>query len=187
MPVTISSRPSSTDSASNCGPRPGPWCRATSPRGDVRSSPSSSPSSSCVSGDMETFVARAHELGVRHRERGALASTTRLVEQALTAALAAVLEDGWDEPTAQAWHRLYCLMSETMLEGSAGIALRPPAALTPRTAARPRAGRDRSRRASSRRAAGGCRPCASTRTAGRRCRDSTSPARQATRPRARDR
>ena len=79
----------------------------------------------CVSGDMDTFVARAHELGVRHRERGALREHYEVVEQALTAALSAVLEDGWDEPTAQAWHRLYCLMSETMLEGSAGIAFVP--------------------------------------------------------------
>jgi nitric oxide dioxygenase len=76
---------------------------------------------SCVS-DMDTFVARAHEIGVRHRERGALREHYEIVEQALTAALAAVLEDEWDEPTAQAWHRLYCLMAETMLEGSAGIA-----------------------------------------------------------------
>jgi len=75
--------------------------------------------------DMDAFVARAHELGVRHRERGALREHYEIVEQALTAALAAVLEDRWDQPTARAWHRLYCLMAETMLEGSAGIAFCP--------------------------------------------------------------
>lgn len=76
--------------------------------------------------DMGTFVAHAHELGVRHRERGAHREQYQIVERAVTHALATVLADEWDEPTAQAWHRLYCLMQETMLEGSAGVAFQRP-------------------------------------------------------------
>ena len=76
--------------------------------------------------DMDGFVARAHALGVRHRSAGALREHYDQVEVALMSALAAALGDEWDEPTAQAWHRLYRLMAETMLEGSAGIAFVAP-------------------------------------------------------------
>ncbi len=60
-------------------------------------------------------------------------------------------------------------------------------ALTLRSRGRRRAGRARSRRASRRCAAGGCRPCAWTRTADQRCHDSRGPGRRAARPRARAR
>jgi nitric oxide dioxygenase len=76
--------------------------------------------------DMDGFVARAHALGVRHRSAGALREHYAQVEVALMSALAAALDDQWDQSTAQAWHRLYRLMAETMLEGSAGIAFVAP-------------------------------------------------------------
>ena len=75
--------------------------------------------------DMDAFVARAHALGVQHRSHGAHRLHYDQVETALMVALAAALDSRWDEPTAQAWHRLYRLMAETMLEGSAGIAFAP--------------------------------------------------------------
>jgi nitric oxide dioxygenase len=76
--------------------------------------------------DLDTFVARAHELGVMHRNWGASREHYDTVEEALTCALEGVLGDQWDEPTAHAWHRLYRLMAETMLEGSAGVAFVAP-------------------------------------------------------------
>ena len=76
--------------------------------------------------DLDAFVARAHELGVMHRGWGATREHYDIVEEALSCALEAVLGDRWDEPTAHAWHRLYRLMAETMLEGSAGVAFVEP-------------------------------------------------------------
>ncbi len=73
-------------------------------------------------------MARAHELGVMHRGRGAAREHYDIIEAALNSALEAVLGERYDEPTAHAWHRLYRLMAETMLEGSAGVAFVAPAA-----------------------------------------------------------
>ena len=75
---------------------------------------------------LDDFVCRAHELGVRNRGLGATREHYEMVEEALSGAFEAVLGDRWDPPTAQAWHRLYRLMAETMLEGSAGVAFVAP-------------------------------------------------------------
>lgn len=75
--------------------------------------------------DLDAFVARAHELGARHRAQGAAREHYALVEPAIMSALAAVLGDRWCGATASAWHRLHQLMAETMLEGSTGAAFVP--------------------------------------------------------------
>ena len=72
--------------------------------------------------DLDAFVARAHELGALHREQGAAREHYVLIEPAIMDALAAVFGDRWCCATAHAWHRLYQLMAETMLEGSTGAA-----------------------------------------------------------------
>jgi hemoglobin-like flavoprotein len=76
--------------------------------------------------DLDAFVARAHELGVMHRGWGASREHYDTIEEALSCALEATLGERYDEPTAHAWHRLYRLMAETMLEGSAGVAFVAP-------------------------------------------------------------
>ena len=86
--------------------------------------------------------------------------------------LAAVLDAGWDTATAAAWHRMFRLMAETMLEGSVTGAFSHPGL---RSRAQSRGDPGPSRRTSRRCAAGGCRPCGSRGTAGPRCHDSTGP------------
>jgi hypothetical protein len=79
---------------------------------------------SCVSGDMDTFVARAHELGVRHREQGPCASTTRSSSRRSPRLSPRCSRMGGTADGSGLAPPLL-LMSETMLEGSAGIAFVP--------------------------------------------------------------
>ena len=48
------------------------------------------------------------------------------MERALLLAFADLLGPRWDRPTLLAWQRLYRLMAETMLEGSAGTVFGAP-------------------------------------------------------------
>jgi hemoglobin-like flavoprotein len=70
--------------------------------------------------DLPVFVERARDLGARHHRYGVRPSHYEVAEQALLGALADVLGPAWSPATMFAWQRLYRLMAETMLEGSAG-------------------------------------------------------------------
>jgi hemoglobin-like flavoprotein len=72
--------------------------------------------------DLPAFVRRARGLGATHRRCGVRARHYEQVEQLLFAVLADALGPAWDEPTMLAWRRLFRLITETMLEGSAGPA-----------------------------------------------------------------
>ncbi len=70
--------------------------------------------------DLPAFVERARDLGARHHRYGVRPDHYEVAEQALLGALADVLGPAWSPATVLAWQRLYRLLAETMLEGSAG-------------------------------------------------------------------
>ncbi len=57
--------------------------------------------------------------GARHVAYGVRAADYQTVGDALFAALAAVLGDGFDAQTREAWMLAYNIVAETMLEGAA--------------------------------------------------------------------
>lgn len=73
---------------------------------------------------LDSFVDRARALGVRYRQQGVRVEHYEAIETALMRTLASFLDAGWDTATAAAWHRMFRLMAETMLEGSATGAFR---------------------------------------------------------------
>ncbi len=73
---------------------------------------------------LDSFVDRARALGARYRQQGVRAEHYEAIETALMRTLATFLDAGWDSATAAAWHRMFRLMAETMLEGSATGAFR---------------------------------------------------------------
>ena len=73
---------------------------------------------------LDSFVDRARALGARYRQQGVRAEHYEAIETALMRTLATFLDAGWDTATAAAWHRMFRLMAETMLEGSATGAFR---------------------------------------------------------------
>lgn len=73
-----------------------------------------------VASDLEGFVARAKELGARHRGYGVRVHDYASVKVALIHALAAALGEAWSDQTEAAWTKLYDLVAETMLEGATG-------------------------------------------------------------------
>jgi hemoglobin-like flavoprotein len=68
---------------------------------------------------LDELLSHTRALGARHAGYGVRAADYQTVGSALLAALAAVLGDGFDGPTRQAWALAYNLMAETMLEGAA--------------------------------------------------------------------
>lgn len=75
--------------------------------------------------DLDTFVEEARALGSRHHRYGARRVHYGLVEDALIGTLAELAGDDWNEATATAWHRLYNLIAESMIEGSASHLFEP--------------------------------------------------------------
>ena len=80
-----------------------------------------------------TFAPTAAALGARHRGYGVRAAHYRLMGEALLAALAAALGDGWTDEVAEAWALAYNLTAETMMMGpwrspSALSSVSPPSA-----------------------------------------------------------
>ena len=65
--------------------------------------------------DLGALVARTAPLGARHVAYGVEPDHYELVGEALLAALAEVLGDGWDPATEEAWRYAYDLVAETML------------------------------------------------------------------------
>ena len=65
------------------------------------------------------LLAHTHALGARHVSYGARAADYRTVGDALIAALAAELGEGFDDQTRHAWLMAYNLVAETMLDGAA--------------------------------------------------------------------
>ena len=63
----------------------------------------------------ETFAPRVSELAVRHNGYGVRPLHYRTVGQALIRALAAHLDEDWDEELEAAWRRAYNLVSEVMM------------------------------------------------------------------------
>ena len=63
----------------------------------------------------ETFAPRVGELAVRHNGYGVRPQHYRTVGQALIRALAAHLDEDWDEELEAAWRRAYNLVSELMM------------------------------------------------------------------------
>jgi hemoglobin-like flavoprotein len=68
---------------------------------------------------LDELLSHTRALGARHAGYGVRAADYQTVGNALCDALAAVLGDGFDGPTRQAWVLAYSLMAETMLEGAA--------------------------------------------------------------------
>ena len=65
------------------------------------------------------LLAHTRALGARHVGYGVRAADYQTVGDALFAALAAVLGDGFDAQTREAWILAYNIVAETMLEGAA--------------------------------------------------------------------
>jgi hemoglobin-like flavoprotein len=70
--------------------------------------------------DLPTFIEHARRLGARHHRYGVRPEHFELMEPALLEALRSVLGDEFTDDVERAWRRLYRLIAETMLEGSAG-------------------------------------------------------------------
>ena len=68
---------------------------------------------------LDELLGHTRALGARHAGYGVRAVDYQTVGDSLLAALAAVLGDGFDAETFQAWTIAYNLMAETMLEGAA--------------------------------------------------------------------
>ena len=68
---------------------------------------------------LDELLAHTRALGARHVGYGVRAADYQTVGAALIDALAAVLGDGFDRETQQAWALAYNLMAETMLDGAA--------------------------------------------------------------------
>ena len=68
---------------------------------------------------LDELLAHTRALGARHVGYGVRAADYPTVGAALIGALAAVLGDGFDPETRQAWVVAYNLMAETMLDGAA--------------------------------------------------------------------
>ena len=73
-----------------------------------------------VVGDLPAFIEHARRLGARHHAYGVRPESFEHMEHALMDALQSVLGDEFTEDVGRAWRRLYRLIAETMLEGSAG-------------------------------------------------------------------
>jgi hemoglobin-like flavoprotein len=69
--------------------------------------------------DLDTFIARASDLGARHHDYGVHVVDYTSVEDALLTGIAAVLGDDATDAVLGAWRRLYRLISETMIAGTA--------------------------------------------------------------------
>ena len=68
---------------------------------------------------LNELLAHTRALGARHAGYGVRAADYQTLGHALLAALAAVLGDGFDASTREAWALAYNLVAETMLEGAA--------------------------------------------------------------------
>jgi len=68
---------------------------------------------------LDELLGHTRALGARHVSYGVRAPDYQTVGAALLAALAAVLGEGFDAPTREAWTLAYNLVAETMLEGAA--------------------------------------------------------------------
>ena len=66
----------------------------------------------------ETFAPRVRELAVRHVSYGVQPHHYRAVGQALIRALAAHLDEGWDDDLEAAWRRAFNLVAELMMEAA---------------------------------------------------------------------
>lgn len=68
---------------------------------------------------LDELLAHTRALGARHLGYGARVADYQTVGAALFDALAAVLGDGFDPQTREAWVVAYNLVAETMLDGAA--------------------------------------------------------------------
>ena len=68
---------------------------------------------------LEELLVHTRALGARHAGYGVRVADYQTVHDSLVGALAAVLGDGFDAPTREAWSTAYNLVAETMLEGAA--------------------------------------------------------------------
>jgi hemoglobin-like flavoprotein len=65
------------------------------------------------------LLGHTRALGARHAGYGVRVADYETVRDALLGALEALLGDGFDAPTREAWGAAYNLVAETMLEGAA--------------------------------------------------------------------
>jgi hemoglobin-like flavoprotein len=68
--------------------------------------------------ELPSFLAQARTLGLRLQRRGIHAADYAFIGDALIAAIAAVVGDGWTVEIQEAWRRMYVLIVEAMLEGA---------------------------------------------------------------------
>jgi hemoglobin-like flavoprotein len=68
---------------------------------------------------LDELLTHTRALGARHVGYGVRTADYQTLGDALLAALAAVLGDGFDAATREAWALAYNLVAETMLEGAA--------------------------------------------------------------------
>jgi nitric oxide dioxygenase len=67
---------------------------------------------------LDEFREETNALGRRHHGYGVRAGHYRIMGDALLAALAAALGDGWDDETEEAWRMAFNLTAESMMEGA---------------------------------------------------------------------
>jgi hemoglobin-like flavoprotein len=67
---------------------------------------------------LDAFASNARSLGARHRDYGVRPAHYRLMGEALLAALAAALGEGWTAEVEEAWTLAYNLTAETMMIGA---------------------------------------------------------------------
>lgn len=79
-----------------------------------------------AAGDLPVFLPRARELGRRQQGAGVQTTDYPFLGEALLDAVRQVAGDDWTPEVADSWHRLFALVSETMLEGAAGGLFRSP-------------------------------------------------------------
>ena len=68
--------------------------------------------------ELHGFLAQARVLGLRHQRHGIHAADYTFFGEALIAAIAAVIGDGWTAGDEASWRRMYALIAEAMLEGA---------------------------------------------------------------------
>ena len=68
--------------------------------------------------DLHGFLARARVLGLRHQRHGIHAADYTFLGEALIAAIADVVGEGWSAEAEASWRRMYALIAEAMLEGA---------------------------------------------------------------------
>ena len=78
-----------------------------------------------IAGDLPRFLDRARTLGERHARYGVHAADYSVIGDALVAAVADSAAADWSPLADAAWHRMFALIAEAMIEGACGCLFGP--------------------------------------------------------------